>query len=361
MRFRPKLMRNRKSFVVLAIGFALVAALFGYFRWRSSNALVVREQMLALAPADASAVFFIDLAQFRSSPFLLELLEWAPRPRPENDYAQFVESTGFNYERDLDRLAMSISHEGTRSRVVAIADGRFDRKKIEAYGAKFGALKSSSGKTIYAVPMAGASRTAFFSFLQDDRIAWSTDAAYFAQPRAALVSADWREHFLRLAGTPVLAVLHEDLDVLGDFAQHAPGGLSSPQLASLLSQLQWISIAGKPQGNLLRVVLDGECVSEATIRRLKEMLGGIVVLAQMGLNDPKTTRQLDPAIRQAYLEVLESADIQQLDRGSSKSVRVILDLTPKLFEAARRAPAESDPPPPAPAASEHPASRKHKK
>ena len=361
MRFRPKLMRNRKSFAVLAIGFALVAALFGYFRWRSSDALVVREQMLALAPGDASAVFFIDLAQFRSSPFLLELLEWAPRPRLENDYAQFVESTGFNYERDLDRLAMSISHEGTRSRVVAIADGRFDRKKIEAYGAKFGALKSSSGKTIYAVPMAGASRTAFFSFLQDDRIAWSTDAAYFAQPRAALVSTDWREHFLRLAGTPVLAVLHEDLDVLGDFTQHAPGGLRSPQLASLLSQLQWISIAGKPQGNLLRVVLDGECVSEATIRRLKEMLGGIVVLAQMGLNDPKTTRQLDPAIRQAYLEVLESADIQQLDRGSSKSVRVILDLTPKLFEAARRAPAESDPPPPAPAASEHPASRKHKK
>ena len=354
-------MRNRKSFAVLAIGFALVAALFGYFRWRSSDALVVREQMLALAPADASAVFFIDLAQFRSSPFLLELLEWAPRPRPENDYAQFVESTGFNYERDLDRLAVSISQEDSRSRVVAIADGRFDRKKIEAYGAKFGTLKSSSGKTIYAVPMAGASRTAFFSFLRDDRIAWSTDPAYFAQPRAALVSADWREHFLRLAGTPVLAVLHEDLDVLGDFTQHAPGGLRSPQLASLLSQLQWISIAGKPQGNLLRVVLDGECVSEATIRRLKEMLGGMVVLAQMGLNDPKTTRQLDPAIRQAYLEVLESADIQQLDRGSSKSVRVILDLTPKLFEAARRAPAESDPPPPAPAASEHPASRKHKK
>ena len=354
-------MRNRKSFAVLAIGFALVAALFGYFRWRSSDALVVREQMLALAPADASAVFFIDLAQFRSSPFLLELLEWAPRPRPENDYAQFVESTGFNYERDLDRLAMSISHEGSRSRVVAIADGRFDRKKIEAYGAKFGALKSSSGKTIYAVPMAGASRTAFFSFLQDDRIAWSTDAGYFAQPRAALVSADWREHFLRLAGTPVLAVLHEDLDVLGDFTQHAPGGLRSPQLASLLSQLQWISIGGKPEGNLLRVVIDGECFSEGTVHRLKEMLGGIVVLAQMGLNDPKTTRQLDPAIRQAYLEVLESADIQQLDRGSSKSVRVIVDVTPKLFEAARTAPAEADPPPPAPAASERPASRKRKK
>jgi len=162
------------------------------------------------------------------------------------------------YERDLDRLAISIFREASSSRVVAIADGRFDRKKIEAYGAKFGALKSSSGKTIYAVPVGGPSRTAFFSFLRNDRVAWSNNASYFAEPRAAVSSADWREHFLRLAGTPVFAVLHEDSDALGDFAQHAPGGLRSPQLASLLSQLQWISIGGKPEGNLLRVVIDGE-------------------------------------------------------------------------------------------------------
>lgn len=354
-------MHDRRSLVVLAVGLALVAALAGYFHWRSTDVLVVREQMLELAPAEADAVIFLDLAQFRSSPFLLEFLKWAPRGAPESDYARFVESTGFDYERDLDRLALSISRQGSRSKVVVIADGRFDRKKIETYGASFGALKSSRGRTIYAVPIAGASRTVFFSFLRDDRIAWSTDAAYFAEPRAALSSADWRERFLRLAGTPVFAVLHEDSDALGDFAEHAPGGLRSPQLASLLSQLQWISIGGKPEGNLLRVVVDGESVSEATIRRLKEMLGGIVVLAQMGLNDPKTTTRLDPAIRQAYLELLGSADIQQLDRGRSKSVRVIFDVTPKLFETARTAPAESDPPPPAPAASERPASRKHKR
>jgi len=61
------------------------------------------------------------------------------------------------------------------------------------------------------------------------------------------------------------------------------------------------------------------------------------------------------------LELLQSADIQQLDRGSSKSVRVIFDLTPKLFEAARTAPAAADPAPPAAAAAQQPASRKHKK
>ena len=354
-------MRSQKFLLLLAIGLGLLAALFAFFPWPSSDSLVVRERMLELTPADSNAVVFIDLAQFRASPFLLQLLAWAPHAPPESDYAQFVESTGFDYERDLDRLAISIFREASTSRVAAIADGRFDRKKIEAYGAKFGALKSSSGKTIYAVPFGGPSRTAFFSFLRNDRVAWSNNASYFAEPRAAVSSADWREHFLRLAGTPVFAVLHEDSDALGDFAQHAPGGLRSPQLASLLSQLQWISIGGKPEGNLLRVVIDGECFSEGTVHRLKEMLSGIVVLAQMGLNDPKTTKQLDPAIRQAYVELLQSADIEQLDRGSSKSVRVIFDLTPKLLEAARTAPAAADPAPPAAAASQQPASPKRKK
>ena len=355
-------MRYRTLLAALAISLCLgLAGFFAYLHWRGSDSLAVREQMLQLSPAASNAVIFIDLAQFRSSPFLLQLLAWAPHPPPESDYAQFVDSTGFDYERDLDRIAISYSHQGSAESFVAIADGRFDRKKVEAYGAKFGSLKSSSGKTVYTVPMPGPSRTAFFSFLRDDRLAWSNEAAYFAQPRSALASADWREHFLRLAGTPIFAVLREDPGAWDDFAQRAPGGLTSPQLASLLGQLQWISIGGKPEGNLLRVVVDGECSSEGTIRRLKEMLGGIVVLAQMGLSDRKTAKQLDPALRQAYFEILQSADIQQLDRGSSKSVRVVFEITPKLLQAARTAPAAADPPPAAPPLPQTPQGKhKHK-
>ena len=354
-------MRNPKSLLILAIGLGLLlAVLFGYLHWRSSDRLALREQVLLLTPVDAKAVIFFDLAEVRSSPFLVQLFAWAPHPPPDSDYARFVEGTGFDYERDLDRLAIAISRQGSSSRVVAVAEGRFDRKKIEAYAGKFGALKSSSGKTIYAVPLDGPSRTAFFTFLGDDRIVWSNDAAYFAQPRATLSSAEWREHFLRLAGTPVFAVLREDSDALGDITQRAPGNLRSPQLASLLSQLQWITVGGKPEGNLLRVVIDGECFSERTIHQLKEMLSGIVVLAQMGLNDPKTRKQLDPALREAYLELLGSADIQQLDRGSSKSVRVVFDVTPKLLQTARTAPAAADPPVPASAPPQKPRQRSPK-
>jgi len=83
------------------------------------------------------------------------------------------------------------------------------------------------------------------------------------------------------------------------------------------------------------VVIDGECVSEQTVKQLKDLLSGVVVLAQMGLNDAKTRKQLDPQLREGYLELLQSADIEKMDRGTSKSVRVVFDVTPKLLEAAR--------------------------
>ena len=125
----------------------------------------------------------------------------------------------------------------------------------------------------------------------------------------------------------------------------APGGYRSPQLAALLSQLQWISISGKPEGNFLRVVIDGESTSEATVHQLKEVLSGIVVLAQTGLNEAQTRKQLDPQLRQSYLDLLQSTDIQQINRSNSKSVRVVFEVTPKLLEAPRGAAPVADPPP----------------
>jgi len=70
-----------------------------------------------------------------------------------------------------------------------------------------------------------------------------------------------------------------------------------------------------------------------------------VVMVEVGLNDPKTRKQLDPELRQGYLDLLQSTDIQLIDRGTSKSVRVILEMPPKLLAAPAPTPqAEADPP-----------------
>ena len=130
----------------------------------------------------------------------------------------------------------------------------------------------------------------------------------------------------------------------------APGGLVSPQLATLLAQLQWISVAGKSDGEQLRVVADGECLASTTASQLRDFLQGVLLLAQNGLNDPKLRQKMNPEERQAYLEIMSSADIQKIDRGEWKSVRLTLEITPKFLDLARLASAgalaEKTPTPP---------------
>jgi len=316
--------------------FMLLAVWLSWWYWSPGGGLSDRDAMLAGMPEQASAVAYADFAQLRASPLLAELLRRAPQPAPDSDYAQFLQATGFNYENDLDRLALATQRQAQASLVFAVAEGRFDRKKIESYASKYGSLKTADGKTLFAVPMSGSNRKAYFTFLRENRVAWANDSSFFFQQPRSNLSAEWREHFSRVAGTPVFAVLRQDSGAASALSA-APGGLQSPQLAALLAQLQWITIGAKPDGNLLHISIEGECLNENTQRQLKEMLGGLVVLAQLGLNDPKTQQQLAPRLREGYSELLQSANIQPLDRGTSKAVRVRFDVTPKLLEAAQAA------------------------
>jgi len=337
------MLKKRLLLTFITVFAILLLAFFGYRHWESRDSFARRADLLSLMPSDASAVGFLDLQQLRASPFLLQVLSWAPQAAPDSDYAQFVQATGFDYERDLDRIALAFNRQSQTPWVLAVAEGRFDRKKIEAYAGRFGSLKTADGKTLFAVPMHGSDRKAYFSFLQDDRVAWANDSSCFFQRPPGGSPQEWHEHLSRVAGTPIFAVLQQD-SVPASALELAPGGFRSPQLATLLSQLQWITVSGKPEGDVLRVVIDGESLTETTTHQLKELLSGLVVLAEVGLNDAKTGKQLDPELRQGYLELLQSADIQQLDRGTSKSVRVIFEVTPKLLQAPRNAlPPVADP------------------
>jgi hypothetical protein len=337
------MLRKKTWLGVLALAGLLAGAAVVYLQWRGNEAQRAHAEILSLLPGDAETAAFLDLRELRSTPFLAQFIAWAPRPAMEKDYEKFVQATGFDYERDLDRLAVAMKGTAPSATLLVIGEGRFDRKKIEAYGAQFGNLKTANGKTIYAVPMNGASRPAYFTFLRDDRVAWSNDVSFFFQKAGAASPADWREHFSRVAGTPLFAILRRDSSTVSSLAQQAPGGFRSPQLATLLGQLDWISIGGKPEGDVLRVVIDGESHSEATVRQLKELLGGVLILAEAGLNDPKTRKQLDPQLRDACLELVRSVEVQKMDRGTSKSVRIIFEVTPKLLQTARVARTAEDP------------------
>jgi len=328
-------MKKRWIFSIAAALFLAGVGLYSYQRGGDLNA--TRSGMLSLMPAESCAVVYADIADVRSSGFAAELYNWAPRPQIDPDYARFLHDTGFDYERDLDRVAIAfIKHENATT-VFAIADGRFDRKRIETFIAPSGSRVNRDGHELFFVPSSSGSRKVAVTFLRADRIALTDDAdlsALLAHTATGEDARQWRERFERLAGSPIFAVLRQDALTGAALAAHAPGGLQSPQLASLLGQLLWVTIAGKPEGDRLRLVAEGEYGDDRTARQLNDVLNGILLLAQAGLNGPDTRRELDPQLRETYLEILRGADVARIDRGETKSVRVIFDVTPKFLAAA---------------------------
>jgi hypothetical protein len=75
-------------------------------------------------------------------------------------------------------------------------------------------------------------------------------------------------------------------------------------------------------------------------------------MAQAGLNGPRIRTQLEPQSREAYLEILKTADVSRIDRRETKSIRLVFDVSPSFLAAAHNAlplAAPISPQPPAPA------------
>ena len=342
---------KRQTLIALGAVVVVLCSLVFFVRQRwGGNSGTHHADTLALMPSDASAVIFVDFGELRRAPFFADLYAWAPKPQADADYAQFLKETGFDYERDLKRIGIAVEKHGKDSTFFAVVDGDLDRQKISAYAAKSGTVTKKDGRDIYSVPMAGSSKRISFAFLTNTRIVLTDDTdlgiLLGANKRNEDV-AEWRTRFERLAGSPVFAVIRQDAGAGTTLAAQAPGGLRSPQLSTLLDRLQWITLAGKPENDRLRVVAEGECTAEGTVRQLADLLNGVIILAEAGLSDAKTRQQLDPVAREAYLELLKNADVSKIDRGDTKSVRLVLEITPRFLEVARSAspPASPNPPP----------------
>src|SRR5262249_36022982 len=185
-------------------------------------------------PSNASTIIYADFAELRQSPFLAQLYSCAPKPQMDADYAQFLRDTGVDYERALVRIAIAPSKSAQNTGYFAIADGRFDRKKIVVYASQYGTHEKGAGHEIFSVPVAapiassgtanpnaggnpsGAEKTTTnqqrvsLTFLSNTRIAVATGtnlATLLSAPASGQDAKDWRERFDRLAGSPIFAVI----------------------------------------------------------------------------------------------------------------------------------------------------------
>ena len=338
----------------LITGVVLLAALgagvyFVYERWMGSRG-DERESLLRALPADATAVIYVDVAELRRGEILKSISNWSAGAVTDPEYKRFVSETGFDYERNLDRVGIAVENRGGARNYFVLADGNFDRGKIEAYLRKNAVSRKEGPLEIFhfASPNSNpgvfsGQRSISIAFLSDRRLAL-TDAAdlssEFEAAKAEAGHAEWMGRFERLSGTPVFALIRQDAAIGALLNNQTASGFGSPQLAQLLNQLLWISLAGKPEGKQFRAVIEGECPNEMTMRQLSDFLNGITLMANAGLNDSKLRQQMDPAEREVYLQLLNSIDVMRLDRGMSKSVRVTFVVTPEIWGKLAQAAAE---------------------
>src|SRR4029077_16375108 len=147
-----------------------LALLDAYWRRHDAGART-RDSVLLAMPPDASAVLFADLTELRRAPFATEFYNWIPKNQADVEYAQFLRETGFDYERDLDRAAIAVIKGEKESKLFAVAEGRFDRKKIEAYASQSGTRENRGGREIFSVPLSDSARKISFAFLSSERLA----------------------------------------------------------------------------------------------------------------------------------------------------------------------------------------------
>jgi hypothetical protein len=296
--------------------------------------------ILGQLPPDAPVVAYIDATTLRSlqnSPLAAALGLASPGPQADREYANFVRDTGFDYTRDLDHAAVafwpaSVSTPANvlgEDRVVAIADGRFDQKKIKGYALRTGKEVSRGSQTVYEVP---GNPPVSLEFLAPTRIALAGGKnATELLSHINLSGSSRRDPAMqsridRVSGAPIFAVAR---------TEHLPPSLydsfhNAPQLEQLARSVQAVTLAGQPAGNNLRLTLDAESDSMKNALAISILLEGGRMAGSMALSDPNTRRQMT----KEQITFLQALVGQAQITHQNTLVRLVLDITPAMLNAA---------------------------
>ncbi len=352
------MIRTHRTFVLVAIavlaGGAAVLAAGHRLGWRLSGPagpIAAFRDLPALAPADSNVIVFADVSALRASPLLAQLKSLVPSQTPDADYSAFARASGFDYQRDLDKVLFVSFPAIGKSATVAIAEGRFDREKIRAYALQSGKLERHSGVEVYLMPATAPNvaqgKTIAFAFFSDTRIAISdrdgldsflagpTPAPPAQAPAAGELSLTQR---VSRAGTAPLFMITHVPDVPPNWA---PGGVRSNQLDDLAHSVRWIDLTIQPLPDKLHVTLEGECVDPAKAASLESTLNGLRFLAQAYLGAPDAQKQMDPQTRTLIAQLLDSAVVAHHDQWVSLSVDLTQDLLKSALQHTPTAPHSS--------------------
>jgi hypothetical protein len=269
----------------------------------------------------------------RASSFYQHRPDKSPIAVPNQDYADFVRSTGFDFEKDLDRVVMASwpapSAQEQRKNVV-IADGRFDRAKIHDYAMRKGKLDHQQGRDVFLFPMNDRRGFDSVTFLDDHRIAivgGPSISPLFAGPSDTPTADPARERAARLDGAAAFLITRVP-SIPDNVGVSGAQGAEYTQMMALARSVQWVTLAARPEGDDLRISLEGECDNSTDAQQLKSALELLRMFGRAGLESPKTKQSMDPAALATLQTLLSSADVTQ----AAERVRVLVELTPDIFK-----------------------------
>jgi hypothetical protein len=328
-------MNRNRVFLVLAT-VVLAALTVGFLlRERRASAADSLPALVALAPADARFLAYADISALRDSPLVQRLTAMAPPATADGDYAAFVAATGFDYQRDLDRVVIATrqnggqasQQNGSSDQTVAFADGRFNREKIEQYALRSGKLTHEDGHAVYLIPSTTPGKTVSIAFLTNDRIALADggDLSAAFSPSTVALDATMRDRLLRVAGAPLFAVVKTPTAGGGTQSSPVAGGFSAS-----FQSLRWVSLAVRPDGGTLLLSAEGECDGPGQAQSVAAGLELLRGLVRNGLSDPKARGKMPAATAAAIDQMLGSAHVS----ADASRVRLLMTVTPEMLASA---------------------------
>jgi hypothetical protein len=274
---------------------------------------------LSQLPPQAPMIGYADVKTLRNlpdSPLKVLLGLASSDPNADREYKAFVRDTGFDYTRDLDKVSMSYwptSVAATPSgieqnRALAIADGRFDHQKINAYALRSGKVVTRGAQSVYEIP---GNPPVSFEFLSPTRMALASGRnAESLLPNSNSPASSAREPAMqalidRVSGAPVFAVVRTEALPNTFYSSLS----NSPQLAQFARSVKDLSLAGAPQGKELQVALDAECDSIKNAFEIATLLETSRMFGSMALEDPKMRTQMTKEQAEALAALIREAKI----------------------------------------------------
>jgi hypothetical protein len=288
-------MRKYRKLLISALLLAAVGAAAWYFYDRHGNPPGT-VQMLP----EGDLLLYADLRPVHL------LLKQPKPPKLEQDYQQFVEQTGIQFERDLDEVAMSSrkTADGRDMESAEIFVGRFDPARLKDY------LRRNSTQTetyrdltIYAIPNAGhtvraclldGSRVAVTNMASADAMRGIIDRLHMS-PTAPSLLAD----YYRRLPIGSLAWMIDRIPANSDAAQ-LPGGLNFSFLENTVAV-----VSLRYNGSLL-LRADVVARSEADARRVMDSANVFLVMYR-SISGSLGAKGSDPDVKAA----LNSIKVEQ--------------------------------------------------